>query len=70
MKRAHLVLLLAGALAGAPLMGGAPASAQRPQEAPAATTPKPQSAKTILDAAMRRSAQERKPIFLMFDASW
>lgn len=70
MNRAYLVLLLAGALAGASLAGGAPARAQRPQEAPPATTTRPQPAKTILDAAMRRSARERKPIFLMFDASW
>ncbi len=43
------------------------------QETPAQTPPivsKPAEAKTILDAAYKQAKKERKPILVMFHATW
>ena len=45
------------------LLAAAVTSASHPSE-------KPQEAQAVLDAAMKQSKEQKKPIWLIFDASW
>ena len=67
MKR---TLVLLGALLNTVAL---PVLAQRDPPAPAATgvaKGKPQDAKVLMDAAMKKAKDQKKAVLVVFDASW
>jgi thiol:disulfide interchange protein len=60
-------------LLGIVLLGAAlPALVQQTPEAKPATkeVSKPQVAQVMLDAALKKAKEQKKPVLVMFDASW